>query len=67
MPMTLDLDDSLMNALLLRLPGHSKTQAIETAVHAYLSDGSTARLRDLAGSLEIEDLSEDLRRRDRRS
>jgi Arc/MetJ family transcription regulator len=64
---TLDLDDALMRALLLRLPGHSKTQAIEAAVHAYLAEGSASRLRALAGTLEVEDLSDDLRRRDRRS
>jgi hypothetical protein len=64
---TLDLDDALINALLLRLPGRSKTQAIETAVHAYLAQGSESRLRELAGTVEIEDLSADLRRRDRHS
>jgi Arc/MetJ family transcription regulator len=64
---TLDLDDALMSALLLRLPGYSKTQAIETAVHAYLAEGSASRLRELAGTLEIDDLSVELRRRDRHS
>jgi hypothetical protein len=64
---TLDLDDALINALLLRLPGCSKTQAIEAAVHAYLAEDSASRLRELAGTVEIEDLSADLRRLDRHS
>lgn len=64
---TLDLDDALMSALLLRLPGYSKSQAIEIAVHAYLAEGSASRLRELADSLEIDDLSADLRGEDRRS
>lgn len=64
---TLDLDDSLVSALLLRIPGVSKTRAVETAVRAFLAEGSATRLQALAGTLQIEDLSQELRRRDRRS
>jgi Arc/MetJ family transcription regulator len=62
---TLDLDDALMAALLSRHPDLSKTEAIEAAVRAYLEDSAVARLRGLAGKLEIEDVSAELRRIDR--
>jgi Arc/MetJ family transcription regulator len=62
---TLDLDDELMGALLARFPGSSKTHAVETAIRAYLTSDSASRLRQLAGSIEIEDLSEALRKQDR--
>jgi hypothetical protein len=64
---TLDLDDSLMSALLVRFPGVSKTEAIERAVRAYLAESAVTRLRELAGSLDIDDVSADLRRLDRTS
>jgi hypothetical protein len=64
---TLDLDDEMMEALLARLPGMSKTEAIETAVQTFLADDAAARLRRLAGTVEIRDLSQVLRSRDRRS
>jgi len=43
----------------------SKTEAIEAAVRAYLSADSTARLRALAGGIEIVDVSAEMRPRDR--
>ena len=64
---TLDLDDSLMQALLLRFPGVSKTEAIERAVRAYLADSAVSGLRELAGHLDIDDVSTELRRADRTS
>jgi len=64
---TLDIDDALMEALLSRVPGVTKTEAIERALRAFLADDAAARLRALAGTLEIEDVSQDLRRRDRRT
>lgn len=64
---TLDLDDELMAALLARYPGATKTEAIERAVRAYLLSDASARLRELGGTMEIEDLSAELRRRDRQS
>jgi Arc/MetJ family transcription regulator len=59
---TLDLDDSLMDALLARHPGASKREAVENAVRAYLALDSIERIRALRGKLEIEDLSAELRR-----
>ncbi len=64
---TLDIDDTLMEALLSRVPGVTKTEAIERALRAFLADDAAARLRALAGVLEIEDISQDVRRSDRRS
>ncbi len=48
-----------------RHPGLSKTEAIQLAVRSYLADDARTRLRRLAGSLDIEDLSADLRKVDR--
>lgn len=62
---TLELDDALLEALMARHPGASKTEAIETAVRTYLSTDSTARLRALAGGVEIVDVSAEMRRGDR--
>lgn len=59
---TLDLDDSLMEALLARHPGTSKREAVERAIRAYLSLDAVDRIRSLVGRLEIEDLSAELRR-----
>jgi Arc/MetJ family transcription regulator len=63
---TLDLDDSLMEALLAAFPGRSKTEAIESALAAYLSESAAAWLRAQAGTVELEDASVELRRADRR-
>ena len=54
-----------MTALLARLPGRSKTDAIEYAIGSFLAEDSIERLKKLAGRLEIDDLSGDLRARDR--
>ena len=54
-----------MSTLLARLPGRSKTEAIEHAIGAFLASDAVDRLKTLAGTLEIEDLSHDLRRVDR--
>ena len=62
---TLDIDDDLMTTLLARLPGRSKTDAIEHAIEAFLAGDAVDRLKKLAGTLEIEDLSRELRSRDR--
>jgi len=62
---TLNIDDDLMTTLLARLPGSSKTEAIEHAIGAFLSADAVDRLRALAGTLEIEDLSTEMRRLDR--
>ena len=48
-----------------RLPGVSKTEAIQRAVRFYLTHDAVDQLRRLAGTVEIEDLSRDLRAADR--
>jgi hypothetical protein len=64
---TLDLDDDLMRMLLSRHPGKSKTEAVEEAVREYLAADANARVDNLRGRIEIEDVSEESRRRDRRT
>jgi Arc/MetJ family transcription regulator len=59
---TLDIDDDLMATLLARVPGRSKTEAVELAIRWYLSSNAVDRLASLAGTLEIDDLSLALRR-----
>gem|GEM_PF-1247794 len=58
---TLDLDDGLVNALMTRYPGVSRTEAIEQAIRAYLEADAVERLLARAGSFEIEDVSALLR------
>ena len=62
---TLDIDDSLLDALMSRLPGTTKTEAIETAIGAYVGREALRQLREMAGTVEIEDVSSELRRADR--
>lgn len=64
---TLDIDDALMEALLSRVPGVTKTEAIERALRAFLADDAASRLRTLAGTLEIDEVAQELRGRDRRA
>ncbi len=64
---TRELDDALLAALMARLPGVSKTEAIQRAVRFYLAHDTVEQLRKLAGTIEIEDVSEPLRRADRTS
>ncbi|MGI8595743.1 MAG: type II toxin-antitoxin system VapB family antitoxin [Thermoleophilaceae bacterium] len=62
---TLELDDNLLETLLARLPGRSKTEAIEVALRGYLATDAISRLREIAGSVDIEDVSQELRAADR--
>jgi Arc/MetJ family transcription regulator len=62
---TLDLDDDLVTALVSRHPELTKTEAIEAAIRSYLNESAIDGLRRLAGTLDIEDLSEEFRHRDR--
>jgi hypothetical protein len=62
---TLDIDDDLMRTLLARLPGRSKTDAIEHAIEAFLAGDAVDRLKGLAGTMEIVDVSHELRALDR--
>jgi hypothetical protein len=64
---TLELDDALLAALMARLPGVSKTEAIQRAVRFYLAHDTVEQLRKLAGTVEIDDVSGPLRRADRTS
>lgn len=48
-----------------RHPGKSKTEAIEMALRAYLAEESAKWLMEMAGKLDIEDVSGELRRIDR--
>ena len=56
-----------MTTLLACVPGRSKTEAVEHAISAFLATDSVDRLTALAGTLEIEDRSDELRRLDRTS
>jgi len=62
---TLDLDDDLLAALLAQHPELSKTDAIERAIRTYLSESAVRTLRDRAGTWDIVDLSQELRKVDR--
>ena len=62
---TLELDDTLVASLMARLPGVSKTEAIQRAVRFYLTHDAVDQLRQLAGTVEIEDVSRHLRAADR--
>ena len=63
----MDLDDELMAVLLARYPGASKTEAVEKAIREYLSMDAAARALALAGRLDVDDVSSEMRRRDRRT
>ncbi len=63
---TLDLDDRLMEALLARHPGVSKTKAVEAAIEDHLRRGAVDWLLAHAGKLDIEDVSKEMRAIDRR-
>ena len=62
---TLDLSDDIIEALKARHPELSKTEAIELAIRQYLTRSAAERLRELAGTFEIADVSGDLRAADR--
>ncbi len=62
---TLELDDALLAALMARMPGVSKTEAIQRAVRFYLAHDTVEQLRRLAGTIDIEDVTQPLRRADR--
>lgn len=63
---TLDLDDRLMEALMARHPGESKTKAVEAAIAEHLRRGAVDWLLAHAGNIEIEDVSGEMRSTDRR-
>ena len=64
---TLNIDGALLAALMDRLPGSTKTEAIETAIESYVVSDAREQLRELAGTIEIDDASSELRSIDRSS
>lgn len=58
---TLDLDDGLMDALMAKYPGRTKTAAVEAAIVADLEGNAAAGLRAMAGRVEVEDRRSDTR------
>jgi hypothetical protein len=63
---TLDLDDRLMEALMMRHPGVTKTKAVEIAIGEYVRRGAVDWLLENAGKIELEDVSGEMRAKDRR-
>lgn len=63
---TLDIDDRLMEALMIRHPGETKTKAVETAIESYVRRGAVDWFLANAGEIEIEDVSAEMRAEDRR-
>ena len=47
---TLDIDDRLLDALMARSPGLSKTKAIERAIDQYVKTDAYERVRGLRGA-----------------
>jgi Arc/MetJ family transcription regulator len=62
---TLDLDDHLMESLMARHPGASKTKAVEAAIEDHVRRGAADRLLRMRGRLDIEDVSKEMRALDR--
>ena len=62
---TLDIDDRLMESLMARHPGESKTKAVEVAIEEHLRRGAVDWLLANAGKIEIEDVSAEMRAIDR--
>jgi hypothetical protein len=63
---TLDLDARLMEALMMRHPGVTKTKAVEIAIGEYVRRGAVDWLLENAGKIELEDVSGEMRAKDRR-
>ena len=62
---TLDIDDRLLEALMARSPGLSKTKAIERAIDQYVKTGAYERVRALRGAFPgIADRTAELDRAD---
>jgi Arc/MetJ family transcription regulator len=52
---TLELDDGLMEALMARSQGQSKTKAVEAAIVDYLRRDASRGVRELRGKIEFKD------------
>jgi hypothetical protein len=63
---TLDIDQHLMESLMARHPGESKTKAVEAAIAEHVRRGAVDRLLRLQGNLDIEDVAAEMRAIDRK-
>ena len=63
---TLDINDRLMEALMARHPGASKTKAVEAAIEDHVRRKAVEWLLEMRGKLDIEDVSKEMRAIDRR-
>lgn len=64
---TLDIDDRLLDALMARSPGMSKTKAIERAIDQYVKTDAYDRVRALRGAFAgMADMTAELDSLDRR-
>jgi hypothetical protein len=63
---TLDINDRLMEALMARHPGVSKTKAVEVAIEEHVRRKAVEWLLEMRGKLDIEDVSKEMRAIDRR-
>jgi len=63
---TLDLDDRLMEALMIRHPEETKTKAVEAAIESNVRRGAVDWFLENAGAIEVEDVSSAMRSEDRR-
>jgi hypothetical protein len=63
---TLDLDEHLMESLMARHPGESKTKAVEAAIADHVRRDAANRLLALRGKLDVEDVSTAMRAIDRK-
>lgn len=63
---TLDIEDRLMEALMARHPGLSKTKAVEIAIEDHVRREGVEWLLENAGKIDIEDVSKEMRAIDRR-
>ncbi len=52
---TLELDDDLMDALMARSHGKSKTKAVEAAIASFLHSDAAAGMRRLRGAIAFDD------------
>jgi hypothetical protein len=63
---TLDIEDRLMEALMARHPGFSKTKAVEAAIEDHVRRRAADELLKMRGKLDLEDVSREMRAIDRR-
>lgn len=62
---TLEIDDELMSALMAHYPGATKRDAVQAAIRELVQRDAIETLMAMAGTVDIEDVSADLRKVDR--